>query len=180
MDKEKSQTLSLLYSERDIQIVIEVLAKQISLDYEGKEVVLVCNLKGAFMFFSDLCKRLSFNPEIDFMITSSYQGTTESSGEVEIIKDLHTPIKGKHVLIVEDIVDTGLTYAFVKKHLGLHDPASIKIASLLDKPSQRLVDITVDYKGFFINNQFVVGYGMDYEGYYRNLPYVAILSEKGI
>lgn len=168
----------VLFSEQDINKRIEELGMQISKDYEGKFPLLVCILRGAFMFLADLVRKIDIPMSVDFMAISSYGGKTDSTGQVKILKDLDTSIENRHVLIVEDIVDTGLTMDAVTRLLSTRKPASLRIASLLDKEERRLIPIKVDYYGFKVPNEFVVGYGLDYEEKYRNLPFIGILKEK--
>jgi len=174
----KNDIKEVLFSEQDINKRIEELGMQISKDYEGKFPLLVCILRGAFMFLADLVRKIDIPISVDFMAISSYGGKTDSTGQVKILKDLDTSIKNRHVLIVEDIVDTGLTMDAVTRLLSTRKPASLKIASLLDKEERRLIPIKVDYYGFKVPNAFVVGYGLDYEEKYRNLPFIGILKEK--
>ena len=166
----------LLTSER-IQKRVNVLAEKLSYDYRGKDILVVGLLKGAFMFMSDLVRLLQIPVEVDFMIVSSYVGT-ESTGDIKIYSDLRSDIKGKDVLIVEDIVDSGVTLHALRERLLYREPASLKICALLDKKERRQVEVPVDYIGFEIPDKFVVGYGLDYEDKYRNLPYIAIFKEE--
>ncbi len=174
----KNDIKEVLFSEQDINKRIKELGMQISKDYEGKFPLLVCILRGAFMFLADLVRKIDIPMSVDFMAISSYGGKTDSTGQVKILKDLDTSIKNRHVLIVEDIVDTGLTMDAVTRLLSTRKPASLRIASLLDKEERRLLPIKVDYYGFKVPNEFVVGYGLDYEERYRNLPFIGILKEK--
>ncbi|MCS7286420.1 MAG: hypoxanthine phosphoribosyltransferase [Anaerolineae bacterium] len=166
----------ILIDERTLQARIRELGEQISRDYQGKKPVLVGVLKGAFMFMADLTRHISIPHEIDFMATSSYGAATETSGVVRILKDLDTPISGRHVLIVEDIIDTGLTLDYLTKILKARNPASLRICTLLDKKERRRIPIPLDYVGFEIPNKFVVGYGLDFGEIYRNLPFIAVLK----
>lgn len=170
--------ISVLISEGEIQKRVDELGLEIKKDYEGKEVILIGILKGSIMFMVDLSKRL--DPEstkFEFMEVSSYGDEEVSSGVVKINKDLTTPITDKHVLLVEDIIDTGNTLASIVNHLQMQKPASLKICTLLDKPERREEkQIQVDYTGFSIPNKFVVGYGLDYCQLYRNLSYVGVVS----
>ncbi len=159
-----------------IQQRVKELAAQISRDYEGEEVVLLCILKGAVMFFSDLARNLTIQCQMDFMSISSYGDGVKTSGIVRIAKDTDMSITGKHVLIVEDIMDSGLTLNYLTNLLESRNPASMRIVCLLDKPERRECDITPDYCGFIIPNKFVVGFGLDYIGRYRHLPYVGVLK----
>lgn len=166
--------LEILIAEEDLQRRIEELGAQISKDYEGKEIVVLCVLKGGVMFMTDLTKRISVPLKMEFMAVSSYGNEYKSTGVVKIIKDLDEPIDGKDVLIVEDIIDSGRTLSYLKNILIGRNPKSIKICTLLDKPEQRVVDVEVDYVGFTIPDSFVIGYGLDYQQFYRNLPYIAV------
>ena len=166
----------VLISEEQINARVKELAKQISADYAGKTPLLVCILRGASLFFANLVKNLEIDCKIDFMSLSSYQGTT-SSGKVRMLLDIREDIKDKHIIIVEDIVDTGLTGVYLKDMLGARKPASVEFCTLLDKPQNRKVEIKPKYLGFTIQNEFVVGYGLDYNELYRNLPYVGVFDE---
>ncbi len=152
------------------------IAAQISEEYKGEQVCLVGTLKGAIMWMAELMKYITCDTEIDFVVASSYGSGTTTSGVVRIKKDLDTDIYGKNVIIIEDIVDTGTTLKHLKAHFADRNPKSIKICTLLDKPSRRLVDLQADYVGFSIENLFVIGYGLDYDQKYRNLPYVSYLE----
>ncbi len=154
---------------------VNELARQISSDYIGKTPLIVGILKGAVFFVSDLLRRLSIPVKVDFMAVSSYEGT-ETTGEVKILKDLDMPIMGEHVILVEDIVDTGLTMARLIEILEARHPASLRVCALLDKPSRRKVDVPIHYIGFEIPDYFVVGYGLDYNQMFRNLPYIGVLD----
>lgn len=175
--KEKA-LLEILLSKEAIDRKITELAATINRDYEGKEILLICVLKGAVMFLSDLMRSLQIPVEIDFMAVSTYGASTESSGVVRILKDLDCSIEGRHCLIVEDIVDTGLTLNYLKENLISRQPASLKIITLLDKPECRKISIQPDYCGFTIPDKFVVGYGLDFNGKYRYLPDICVLSDK--
>ena len=168
----------VLVTEEQLSRRIADLGKQISADYRGKDLLLLGVLKGAVMFLVDLAREIRLPLGLDFMATSSYGSSTQSSGIVRILKDLDDPIEGKHVLVVEDIVDSGLTLAYILRTLQTRRPASIKVCGLLvkDRPRDLDVDIVVDYIGFRIPDRFVVGYGLDYAETYRNLPYVAVLK----
>ena len=152
------------------------LARQITADYKDKDPLLICILKGGLMFLADLTRQVRLPLEIDFMAVSSYGDATESSGVVRILMDLERNIQGRHVLIVEDIIDTGRTLNYIIQNLRTRGPASIKICTLLNKPARRLLDIPLDYVGFVIPDRFVVGYGLDYGEIYRNLPFVGVLK----
>ncbi|MDA8440754.1 MAG: hypoxanthine phosphoribosyltransferase [Peptococcaceae bacterium] len=164
----------ILISDAQIQQRVSELGAQISLDYAGKEILLLCILKGGVIFLADLAKSITVPLEMDFMAVSSYGSATHSSGVVKIVKDLEESIEGKHVLIVEDIIDTGLTLKYLIENLKQRQPASLKIVALFDKPDNRAVDILVDYSGFIIPNKFIVGYGLDYRQFYRNVPYIFV------
>lgn len=153
------------------------LARQIEADYEGRDLVLICVLKGAIMFLVDLMKELQRPLEVDFMAVASYGASTESSGVVRLTKDLDMSIEGRHVLIVEDIIDSGRTLQYLTGILKLRKPASLRICALLDKRARREVNVPVDYVGFVIPNEFVIGYGLDYGEIYRNLPFVGVLKQ---
>ncbi|MBL4845844.1 MAG: hypoxanthine phosphoribosyltransferase [Planctomycetes bacterium] len=166
-----------LYSADQLRERIAELGKQISTDLaESDNLVVVCVLKGAIVFMSDLIRYLPHNVTCDFLRLSSYQGGTQSTGTVRFDFDLTQPIKGKDVLIVEDIVDTGLSMHFLLKALSAREPRSLKICTLLDKPARRKREVPISYTGFQIENRFVIGYGLDLEGRYRNLPYIAALT----
>ena len=166
----------ILITEDEIQSKVAELAKQISEDYRGRDVLLVGVLKGAFMLMSDLSRNLSIPLEFDFMAVSSYGSSTKTSGIVRILKDLDLDITGRHVLIVEDIIDSGLTLSYLIKNLKARKPASLEVCALLSKPEVQKVDLDVRYHGFAIPPVFVVGYGLDYGEKYRNLPYVGTLK----
>lgn len=167
---------SVLLSEEQIQDKVRQLAAQLSEEYAGKDPVFVGVLKGVVMFFGDMVKRIDIPCQIDFMWISSYQGT--SSGTMTVKRDVSCDLKGRHVVILEDIFDTGNSLEFTYKHLLSKEPASLKICTLLDKPERRNPSVTVkpDYTGFVIPNEFVVGYGLDFNEHYRNLPYVGVLK----
>lgn len=166
--------LETLISEEALQARIKELGEQISNDYQGKELVILCILKGGVMFMTDLVKHINVPLKMDFMVVSSYGDEYKSSGVVKIIKDLDEPIHGKNVLIVEDIIDSGRTLSYLTRILGERNPESLKLCTLLDKEEERVADVKVDYTGFKIGNEFVIGYGLDYKQYYRNLPYIAV------
>ena len=166
----------ILISEAEIAERIQKMGETISKDYEGEEVLLICILKGAVVFFADLARNLGVHCQMDFMAISSYGNGVKTSGIVRIAKDVDTSITDKHVLIVEDIMDSGLTLNHLRQLLTSRNPKSMRIACLLDKPTRRECDITPDYCGFTIPNKYVVGYGLDYMGRYRHLPYVGVLK----
>jgi len=175
MNMSRSRIYPLLTQQQIQERTIE-LGEQLAKDYAGKDLVVIGLLNGVYQFFSDLTRSTDLDFEVTFMQVASYGGGTESTGEVKILHDLDRSIRGRHALIVEDIVDTGLTLNKVRKLLLDRDPASLKICSLLDKPSRRRVQVPVDYVGFTIEDHFVVGYGLDLDGKYRNLPYVGIYN----
>ncbi|MEQ1606485.1 MAG: hypoxanthine phosphoribosyltransferase [Pyrinomonadaceae bacterium] len=176
-----NSNLDVMYSADEIRVRIKELGAQITQDYAGKDLVLVGILKGSCVFLADLMRSVDLSLKIDFMAVSSYKDGTQSSGDVEILKDLTNPIRDKHVLIVEDIVDTGLTLTRLVEILGSRGAASIKIASFLDKPEPRIKkELVVDYKGFVIPNKFVVGYGLDAAGRYRNLPFIGVVKDPSV
>jgi hypoxanthine phosphoribosyltransferase len=165
-----------LISEEELEKRVAELGRQITEDYEGKDVLVIGIFKGAVPFLADLIRNIKIPLRYDFMAVSSYGSSTKSSGAVRILKDLDTSVEDKHVLIVEDIVDTGLTLKYLKENLARRHPLSLKIVTLLDKPERREVEVYPDYNGFVIPNEFVVGYGLDYNELYRNLPYVGVLK----
>ncbi len=169
---------SILYTREQLQSAIQEMGQRITKDYQGKAPVMVCILKGASVFFSDLIREIDLPMEIEFMATSSYGASTVSSGEVKLVKDLDRSVLGKDVLLVEDIVDSGMTLTYLKKVLMSRGVASLRIVTLLDKPSRRKVPLAADYSCFEIPDAFVVGYGLDYDEKYRNLPDVGILSPR--
>ncbi len=168
----------ILLSEEVIQAKVQELGRVLSNDYRGKNPLVICVLKGAAPFMSDLIRRMDIHLEIDFMAVSSYGTSTKSSGVVRILKDLDTTVEGRHVLIVEDIIDSGLTLSYLVDMLQGRNAASIRVVTLLDKPHQRSVDLTPDYCGFVVPDEFVVGYGLDFAEKYRNLPYIGILKKE--
>jgi hypoxanthine phosphoribosyltransferase len=165
-----------LYNEEQIQGKIKELGEVISRDYEGRNPLVICVLKGAFIFMADLVKNITVPLEIDFMAVSSYGQSTKSSGVVKIIKDLDVPVEGRHILIVEDIIDSGLTLSYLIDVLERRNALSISVVALFNKPARRTVELEPDYSGFELPDEFVVGYGLDYAEKYRNLPYVGILK----
>ncbi len=168
----------VLISEENLKKRVRELGDQISKDYDGKEICMICVLKGGVMFMVDLAKYITVPMTMDFMAVSSYGNDFTSTGVVKIVKDLDESIEGKHVLIVEDIIDSGRTLHYLMNLLKERKPSSIKICTLLDKPEQRLVDVSVEYVGFVIPDQFVLGYGLDYQQKYRNLPYIGVVQPK--
>lgn len=170
---------SILIDEVSLKQRIQEMAAEISRDYQGKRIKMICILKGAVFFLVELAKNLPDSEvAFDFMDVSSYGSSTVSSGEVRILKDLDEPIENEHVLLVEDVIDTGLTIRYILKQLAGRNPASLKICALLDKPSRRKVEVPIDYMGFTIPNNFVVGFGLDFDQLYRNLPYIAMVHDE--
>ncbi len=169
--------LHVLISEQDIKEKVQEIGKRISEDYkDSKNLMLVTVLKGAVVFLADLMREITVPNEIDFMVVSSYGSGVKSSGVVKIVKDLDVPLAGKDILIIEDILDSGMTLSYIKEILQGREPKSIRIATLMDKPDRRKVDIKADYTGFTIPDDFVIGYGLDYDEKYRNLPYIGVLK----
>ena len=169
--------MQVLLSAEQIAARIQELAAEIERDLPGDEGIhFVCVLKGGFMFMADLVRVMGPRVTLDFIAVSSYGGGTRSSGEVRMLKDLDSGLEGRHVIIVEDIVDTGLTLTYLQDILRARSPKSLRTACLLSKPSRRIVDVTVEYTGFTIEDRFVVGYGLDYDEKYRNLPHIAVLD----
>ena len=170
--------LEVLFTEDQIRQRIKELGAEITRDYAGRDLVLVSVLKGSCVFLADLMRAIDLRLTIDFMSVSSYKDGTKSTGDVEILKDLSNPIRGKDVIVVEDIIDTGLTLSRLLEILGSRGASSIKLASFLDKPEPRIKkELSVDYTGFVVPNQFVVGYGLDAAGRYRNLPFIAVVKD---
>ena len=161
----------------DLQRRVQELGAEITRDYDGRDLLLICVLKGAVLFLSDLMRHIDAHCEVDFMAVASYGSSTASSGVVRILKDLDASIEGRHVLIVEDIVDSGLTLQYLLRTLRAREPASLEVCALLTKPARRKADVPIRYEGFEIPNEFVIGYGLDHAERYRNLPYVAVLSD---
>jgi hypoxanthine phosphoribosyltransferase len=168
----------ILYTKETIQSRVQEIGQSITRDYQGKSPVLVGILKGGVPFLADLIRAIDLPLEYDLMAVSSYGASTKSSGTVKIIKDLDASIEGRDIIIVEDIIDTGLTLHYLLENLRSRRPNSLKVSTMLDKPSQRKMQIRPDYNGFEIPNVFVVGYGLDFAGKYRNLPYIGVLKEE--
>ena len=168
---------SVLISEEELKSKVAAMGEQISKDFEGKDPIFVGVLKGCFIFMADLMRSVSIKCSMDFMSVSSYSGTV-STGAVKINKDLNENIEGRHIIIVEDILDSGVTLNYLKNYLMVRKPASITIATLMDKPSRRKADIYADYSCFEVPDAFVVGYGLDYNERYRNLPYIGVLKSE--
>jgi len=175
MDADVAQ---VLISAAELKARIHELGRQISADYAGEDLLLVCVLKGAVSFLADLMREITIPHAIDFMAISSYGASTESSGVVRILKDLDTNISGRNVLIVEDIIDTGRTLNYITQNLRTRCPKTVRICTLLSKPSRRELDIPLDYVGFEIPNKFVIGYGLDFAEIYRSLPYIGVLKRE--
>jgi len=172
----ENDVAEVLIDEATLQAKVAELGARVSADYGDDQVTLVSVLKGALPFMADLMRAITSPVRIDLMEVSSYGGATETSGRVRILKDLSSSIEGKDVLIVEDIIDTGLTLNYLTQYLGGKDPRSLRICTLLDKPARRLVEIDLAYRGFEIPDRFVIGYGLDYDEIYRNLPYIGVLK----
>ncbi|MFD1957211.1 hypoxanthine phosphoribosyltransferase [Paenibacillus thailandensis] len=171
-----SDIQTVLYDEATIQAKVKELGEKLSRDFEGRNPLVICVLKGAFIFMSDLVKAMTIPLEIDFMAVSSYGQSTKSSGVVKIIKDLDVTVEGRDVLIVEDIIDSGLTLSYLIDVLERRNAKSVTVATLFDKPARRTVDLQADYTGFTLPDEFVVGYGLDFAEKYRNLPFIGILK----
>ena len=171
-----AEKIKVLVSEQEVDARIEELGKKISEDYAGKQVHLICILKGGVFFMCELAKRITVPVSMDFMSVSSYGDGTKSSGIVKIAKDLDESMEGKNVIIIEDIIDSGRTLSYLMDVLQKRQPKSMKLCTLLDKPDRRIVDVKVDYVGFEIPDEFVVGYGLDYAQKYRNLPYIGVVE----
>ena len=168
--------VEVMLSEEEVDAKIKAIGEQISKDYAGKTVHVICVLKGGTFFMCELAKRITVPVTMDFMSVSSYGGDTKSSGIIKIIKDLDESIKDKDVIVIEDIIDSGRTLSHLLELLQSRSPKSLKLCTLLDKPDRRVVDVNVDYTGFSIPDEFVVGYGLDYDQMYRNLPYIGIVK----
>ncbi|NMO97761.1 hypoxanthine phosphoribosyltransferase [Paenibacillus lemnae] len=166
----------ILISEEEIQAKVKELGEKLSTAYKDRDPLVICVLKGAFIFMADLVKNITVPIELDFMAVSSYGASTKSSGVVKIIKDLDQSVEGRDVLIVEDIIDSGLTLSYLIKLLENRKAKSVSVVTLFDKPTGRTVELEADYKGFVIPDAFIVGYGLDYTEHYRNLPYIGILK----
>jgi hypoxanthine phosphoribosyltransferase len=171
-----AERIKVMLTEEEVDARIKQIGEQISKDYAGKSVHLICVLKGGSFFMCELAKRITVPVSFDFMSVSSYGGDTKSSGVVKIVKDLDESIKDKEVIIVEDIIDSGRTLSYLIELLDQRSPKSIRLCTLLDKPDRRVVDVKVDYTGFEIPDEFVVGYGLDYDQRYRNLPYIGVIE----
>jgi len=178
MSRAEAPLKEILISQEEIARRVKELSQQITADYQGKELILVCILKGAAIFWADLSRQIELPVVSEFVAISSYGNRTTSSGVVKLDFDLTQSIEGKHVLIIEDIIDSGRTIAYLKENFLTRKPASIKVCTLLDKPSRREVAVVIDYVGFTVPDEFVVGYGLDFGQKYRNLPYIATLLRK--
>ncbi len=170
------EKIRIFLPEQEVNTRIAELAARISEDYAGKEVHLICVLKGSIFFMCELAKRITVPVTMDFMSVSSYGNDTKSSGIVRIVKDLDEPLEGKHAIVIEDIVDSGRTLSYLLEILKKRNPASLRLCTLLDKPDRRVTDVETDYTGFNIPDEFVVGYGLDYAQKYRNLPFIGIVE----
>ena len=168
-----------IVTQEEMRARIKELGKQIANDYTGKDLVLIGVLKGAYAFYADLARAIRIPLRVDFLIVTSYGGQSKTSGQVKVITELTEDIKGKDVLLVEDIVDSGLTVQYLIKTLTKHKPRSVKVCTLLSKPERRTIDVSLEYIGFKIPNKYVLGYGLDYQQKYRNLPYLAVLDVEG-
>ncbi|MBQ0028112.1 MAG: hypoxanthine phosphoribosyltransferase [Lachnospiraceae bacterium] len=171
-----AEHVEVMLTEEEVDAKIKAIGEQISKDYEGKEVHLICVLRGGAFFMCELAKRITVPVSLDFMSVSSYGSDTKSSGIIKIVKDLDDSIKDKDVIVIEDIIDSGRTLSHLLELLWSRSPKSLKLCTLLDKPDRRVVDVNVDYTGFSIPDEFVVGYGLDYDQKYRNLPYIGIVK----
>lgn len=171
-----AEHIRVMLTEKQVDDRIQAIGEQISRDYTGKQVHLICVLKGGSFFMCELAKRITVPVSLDFMSVSSYGSDTKSSGVVKIVKDLDESIKDKDVLVVEDIVDSGRTLSYLLEMLRDRNPRSLRLCTLLDKPERRVIDVNVDYTGFDIPDEFVVGYGLDYNQKYRNLPYIGVVE----
>lgn len=171
-----AERIEVLLTEKEVDDRIQAIGEQISRDYAGRQVHLVCVLKGGSFFMCELAKRITVPVSLDFMSVSSYGSDTKSSGVIKIVKDLDESLKDKDVIVVEDIVDSGRTLSYLLKMLNARGPKSLALCTLLDKPDRRVVEVKVDYTGFQIPDEFVVGYGLDYDQRYRNLPYIGVVK----
>ncbi|GHG81710.1 hypoxanthine phosphoribosyltransferase [Comamonas sp. JC664] len=172
------QEVGVLIPEDKLQARVRELAAEITRDYAGKDLTLICVLKGSAFFAIDLAKYIDLPVKLEFLGVSSYHGGTESTGEVRITTDVSKPMAGKHLLVIEDIIDTGLTMQFLLENLRARHPASLKVCSLLEKPARARTKVDIDYKGFVIDDHFVVGYGLDFDEIYRNIPFIGVMKNK--
>jgi hypoxanthine phosphoribosyltransferase len=175
-EKKMSESIRVLIEEEKLNQRIAELGAEISKEYEGQEVCLICILKGSVFFTCELAKRITIPVTLDFMSVSSYGASTVSSGVIDVKKDLDESIENKNVIVIEDIIDTGRTLKYLLEDLSKRNPKSLKLCTMLDKPDRRVTDVTTDYTGFVIPDEFVIGYGLDYDQKYRNLPYIGILD----
>ncbi|MGX6444437.1 hypoxanthine phosphoribosyltransferase [Neobacillus sp. K501] len=166
-----------MISEQEIKERVKELAAEIERDFNNEEIFFIVVLKGSFVFAADLLREMKSNIQVDFISVSSYSDQTETTGKVKLLKDLDADITDRNVVVIEDIIDSGLTLHFLRDHLKMHKPKQVKICTLLDKPERRRIDLPVDYVGFVIPDEFIVGYGIDYAQQYRNLPYIANVEE---
>ena len=178
MISSKESIGKILFTEKDIREKAKELGEKISKDYEGESLVLLGALKGSILWMADLMKEITLDTEIDFIQASSYGSGTSSSGVVKVTKDVSMDLYNKNVLIIEDIVDTGITLSFIKEYLADRNPKSVKICTMLDKPSRRVADIQAEYVGFTVDDLFIVGYGLDFDQKYRDLPYISYLESE--
>jgi hypoxanthine phosphoribosyltransferase len=169
----------ILIPSAEIEAGVTRLATEIRRDYMGRDLLLISILKGSFIFTADLIRRLDLPLEVHFVQLSSYGGRIESAGKVQLVQPLHCPIKGRHILVIEDIVDTGITVSFLMEYLAREQPASVKLCALADKPFRRVVSVTIDYLGFTVPDKFIVGYGIDWDEKFRNLPDICALEDEG-
>lgn len=167
----------VMISEQKIKERVKEMAAEIERDFNNEEIFFIVVLKGSFVFAADLLREMKSNIQVDFISVSSYSDQTESTGKVKLLKDLDADITGRNVVVIEDIIDSGLTLHFLRDHLKMHKPKQVKICTLLDKPERRRIELPVDYVGFVIPDEFIVGYGIDYAQQYRNLPYIANVEE---
>ena len=177
MNTNYPDNLKILYSRQEIEVAVARLAAEITREYQARNPLILGVLKGSFVFMSDLVRRLDFSLETDFVQLSSYSRGTSSAGKIKMVQDIKATVKGRDVLVVEDIVDTGNSLAFLADYLQKKNPESLRFCCLLDKPSRRQMPVTVHYRGFTVSDKFVVGYGMDYAEQYRNLPDICVLGE---
>jgi hypoxanthine phosphoribosyltransferase len=171
--------LSILFTRDEIEATVDKLAAEISQDYLSKNPILIAVLKGSFMFLADLIRRLDFPLEVEFIRLSSYGGGRESSGEIKVVQDIQSEVRGRHVLVIEDIIDTGLTAGFLLDYLCRKKPASLKLCVLTDKPARRKTPVNIDYRGLTVPDKFIVGYGLDWDERFRHLPNIYVVEDKG-
>jgi len=171
--------LSVLFTRDEIAATVNKLAAEIRQDYLSKNPILIAVLKGSFMFLADLIRRLDFLLEVEFIRLSSYGGGRESSGEIKVVQDIQSEVRGRHVLVIEDIIDTGLTAGFLLDYLSQKKPASLKLCALTDKPSRRKTPVNIDYRGLTVPDKFIVGYGLDWDERFRYLPDIYVVEDKG-